>query len=169
VSFNAANREEYERVMGINFERTVRNLRNFMSFNREHRVVSRPVVLSRISDGTPADALYDVACKKLFAEFTPGRDYVTNVKYRTDWLGRISTNPSPVPYAYPCGGWFDINIFCTGVVPHCCMDGHGDYSIGDVNKSSVLDIYNSRAFRRYRQNLTSREQAHPCNTCSLLQ
>jgi sulfatase maturation enzyme AslB (radical SAM superfamily) len=169
VSFNAATRVEYERVMGIDFDRTVKNLRNFMAFNREHHVVSSPLILSRVSDLTATDAEFAAGCQELFSDYTAGEDYVVNVKQRADWLGRMSTSASAIPFAYPCGSWFDINIFCTGIVPHCCMDGHADYPVGDVNKSSVLEIYNGPAFRKYRETLTSRETAHPCNTCSLMQ
>ncbi len=65
--------------------------------------------------------------------------------------------------------WFDLDITCTGTVLHCCMDAHGDYAIGDITGSSVLDVYNSPGFKAYRESLVSRESVHPCNTCSLYQ
>lgn len=169
VSFNAARCEEYEQVMGIDFDRTVKNLRSFMTVNRTHKIVRGPIVLSRVADHTSTDDAFIGDCQKLFAEFTYGEDYTAKAKNRTDWLGQVSAASSPIPHALPCGSWFDIHIFCTGVVPHCCMDSYGEYSIGDVNKSSVLEVYNSPGFRRYRDQFFSREQAHPCNTCSLLQ
>lgn len=167
VSFNAATRDEYEAVMGIDFERTVNNLKRFMAFQQNQSSIP-PVILSRVSDGTSTDAAFDSACRDLFAEFTHGVHYITTIKARTDWLGHVSTTPSPVP-SIPCGAWFDINIFCTGVVPHCCMDGHGDHSIGDVNKSSVLEIYNDPVFSHLRELSTSREYVYPCSVCPLMQ
>jgi hypothetical protein len=169
VSFNAANQEEYERVMGIDFARTIDNLSRFMALNRERKVLSGPFILSRVADLTERDDAFAPQCRKLFPDFAAGEDYRTHVKNRTDWLGSIATEQSQIPYTLPCGAWFDINVFCTGLVPHCCMDAKGDYAIGDVTRASLLEIYNSPRFRTYRETLTSRETAHPCNRCALLQ
>ena len=169
VSLNAANREEYEAVMGIDFERTVANLRRLMAFNREHRIYPGPLLLSRVADHTPADRRYEPECIALFGEFEAGVDFAVRVKNRTDWLGRVDVEHSPVPHALPCGAWFDLDITCTGTVLHCCMDAHGDYAIGDVTSSSVLDVYNAPAFRAYRETLFARESVHPCSTCPLIQ
>ena len=169
VSFNAANRQEYERVMGIDFDRTIDNLSRFMALNRERKVLSGPFILSRVADLTERDADFEPQCREVFRDFVLGEDYRTHVKNRTDWLGSVATEQSQIPYTLPCGAWFDINVFCTGLVPHCCMDAKGEYAIGDVTKSSVLEIYNSPRFRTYRETLTSRETAHPCSRCALLQ
>ena len=68
----------------------------------------------------------------------------------------------------PCNQWFDISIFCNGVVPHCCMDAKGDFPFGDVNKQSLLEIYNNPQFRNLRQNVISRDVIYPCNSCALM-
>jgi radical SAM protein with 4Fe4S-binding SPASM domain len=54
----------------------------------------------------------------------------------------------------------------SGKVALCCMDGEGKYVVGDVNNSSVLEIYNSPEYRKMRQYSFSRlSAANPCNTC----
>lgn len=169
VSMNAANRGDYERIMVIGLERPVDNLRRLMGFNRAHGVYPPPLVLSRVAEMTSADASFADGCAGPFSEFSPGADFVAHVKNRTDWLGAVETAHSPVPYGMPCGAWFDLDITCTGKVLHCCMDAHGEYAIGDVTRESVLDIYNSPAFRIYRESLTCRGSVHPCCTCPLLQ
>jgi hypothetical protein len=58
VSLNAGNKAEYERVMAINFDRTVKNLRALMELNRHQRI---------------------------FHGFERGVDFVAKVKNRTDW------------------------------------------------------------------------------------
>jgi hypothetical protein len=47
------------------------------------------------------------------------------------------------------------------------MDGHSEYPWGDVNKNSVLEIYNSEAYLSLRKNIFSRKDVTPCNTCNL--
>jgi len=81
----------------------------------------------------------------------------------------LDSTQSRKPNELPCNAWFDINIFCNGIVPHCCMDATGKFAIGDARESSVLEIYNSEEFRFLRENLSTRESAFPCNSCSLLQ
>ncbi|MFC1491983.1 SPASM domain-containing protein [Nitrospinota bacterium] len=98
-----------------------------------------------------------------------GVDYISHVKIRSNWLGATDDIQSPIPYALPCGSWFDINILCTGVVPLCCMDSNGDYAIGNVNENTVLEIYNKERFKNLRENEVSRESVFPCNTCANIQ
>ena len=169
VSFNAADTDEYQRAMGISFERTVTNIRALLGFLRENGLCKKPVVLSRVGDNSDGDALYAGACASLFPEFEEGKDFVAIAKPRTDWLGRVNTARDETPYGLPCGAWFDITIFCDGIVPHCCMDAHGDYAIGDVREQSVLEIYNSPGFRTLREHHSAREGVEPCNRCPLLQ
>lgn len=169
VSFNAAIREEYEAVMGIDFERTVGHLRRLMAENREARFLARPIVLSRVSDGTSRDHSFAQDCRALFGGYEDGADYVTHVKARTNWLGAMHDSQSPIPHALACSAWLDINITCTGIVPLCCMDANLEHAIGDANTTNLLDIYNSPAFRGLRESETARENLDPCGTCSLLQ
>jgi hypothetical protein len=169
VSFNAANRADYRRIMGIDFDRTVANVTALLAANRQDRFLDGPVVLSRVGEGGPGDQAYAGECRGLFPGFDEGRDFVAHVKSRADWLGGVDEHQSAVPFAYPCGAWFDLNIMCTGKVPLCCMDSEGKFEIGDVNTRSVLEIYNGATFRAYREGPASRETVYPCNTCALIQ
>ncbi len=169
VSFNAANKKEYEATMKMDFSRTVENLKELMMEKQKFRFFEGPVVLSRVSDLSDGDTIYAEECANLFGDFTPGKDFVTWVKNRASWLGTIPEKQSSIPHELPCNAWFDINIFCDGVVPHCCMDATGKYSIGNVKTSSILAIYNDVSFKYLRSQMAIREDVYPCNSCSLLQ
>ena len=169
VSFNAATQEEYEAVMGIDFDRTVGHLKRLMAENREARFLAQPIVLSRVSDGTSRDQSFAEDCRALFGGYEDGADYVSHVKARTNWLGAMHDSQSPIPHALPCSAWLDINVTCTGIVPLCCMDANLEHSIGDANTTNLLEIYNSPAFRGLRESETAREALDPCGSCSLLQ
>lgn len=169
LSFNAANKTEYEASMGIDFERTVGHIKKLIAANREKRIYNGPLVLSRVQDLTDADKRFEGECRALLPEFTYGVDYMAHVKNRADWLGSVDVKQTAIPYTLPCSAWFDINIFTNGTVPHCCFDSKGEYPIGNVNEKSVLEIYNSKPFRMYRERMTSRENISPCNSCALLQ
>ncbi len=167
VSFNSAEKDEYEAAMGIDFHRTVANIRAFMERNRRRPLVGSPLVLSRVSSLSGRDAAFAEECRSLFAEFEFGKDYQPHVKTRADWLGAIEGGQSAIPHGLPCHQWHNLSILCTGIVPHCCMDTRAAFAIGDVAGEGLLEIYNKARFRNLRRSLTSRQGAHPCNTCSL--
>jgi len=169
VSFNAADPDEYTRIMGIPFERTVANINSLLRFFRDHPMCKLPLNISRVGDDSASDQVYLRTCASLFPDFVEGRDFLVQCKARTDWLGRVETTMTEIPYSLPCGAWFDINIFCDGRVPHCCMDAHGEFTIGDVRKQSVLEIYNNPSFRNLREHHSAREGIDPCCRCSLMQ
>lgn len=167
ISFNHANKFEYENSMHLNFDRTVRNLTRLISDNKERKFY-HSIRLSRVKDSTYKDQQFIDECRSLFDAFEYNVDYTINLANRCDWLNDIDTNKTPVPYTFPCRQWLGITIFCNGTVPLCCMDARGKFSIGDLNKSSILEIYNRKHFRHLRESTPSRETVYPCNTCSLM-
>jgi tetratricopeptide (TPR) repeat protein len=165
VSFNAAKKNEYEAVMGIDFERTVSNIRRLLTENRTRHYFNFPVTLSRVSSMDERDSRFEDECKNVFAGFEYGREFVAVCRRRANWLQQSAH--TSVPYLEPCNQWFNISVLCTGIVPHCCMDATGRFALGDANGESILDIYNSPRFRTYRDSVPARETVYPCNTCAL--
>jgi hypothetical protein len=169
ISFNAANKEEYEQSMMIDFGRTVNNIKRLLNENRKRKFLKDPICLSRIGTGDEADMRFIEECQSLFSEYKCNEEFRPAYKNRADWLGSIPTDgQSQIPSSQPCQQWFNISVFCNGIVPHCCMDAKGEFPFGDVNKQSVLEIYNSPQFRNLRENVMSRDVIYPCNTCALL-
>lgn len=72
---------------------------------------------------------------------------------------------------YPCShAWSSMAIRYNGQVVPCCRDLQGAYIVGNVNKSSLLEIWNSPALQKLRrcqkhQNLNS---IPLCRSCSKL-
>jgi len=169
ISFNAANKEEYEQSMVIDFDRTVSNIKRLFNENRKRKFLKDPIYLSRIGTGDEADMRFIGECQSLFSEYECNEEFRPVYKNRTDWLGSIETQgQSQIPSSQPCQQWFNISVFCNGVVPHCCMDAKGEFPFGNVNEQSILEIYNSPQFRNLRENVISRDVIYPCNTCALL-
>lgn len=167
ISFNAANKDEYEKTMGIDFDRSVANIKRFIGENRKRKFVEGSVYLSRVATEDEADKRFMDECKSLFAEYQCNDDFFPVCKNRAEWLGHVSVGGRKRQILMPCNQWFNISIHCNGLVPHCCMDAKGEFSFGDINKQSVLEIYNSPNFRNFRENVISRDVIYPCNTCSL--
>lgn len=170
VSLNFATPEEYKVGMGLDFAKTIANIRLLLNLQRKHKLAIEPVLLSRVRDGSGADERFqNIIADEVLPDFVLGVDYDISLKSRADWLGLQDTGQSRIPYSHPCRSWFDITVLANGIVPHCCMDAEAQYVIGDANRQGLLDIYNSPHYRSLRESATCREHIHPCNTCALLQ
>lgn len=54
----------------------------------------------------------------------------------------------------------------TGEVSLCCNDPYGKYTLGDVNKNSLVDIWFGEQFTNIRKNMVSgRENLEKCSSC----
>lgn len=160
ISFNDHREVEYEQTMKIPYRKTMERLHMIHRAKAEKQLTIR-VVLSRVSDGSPADQAFAAWVKVHFPLF----DVV--LFPRGGWIGQVNVASAPVP-AVGCTRWFDLSITATGVVAHCCMDGKAEYPIGNVNHEHVLEIYNKPEYRRLRASLSTRLEAEPCNRCGFL-
>ena len=151
VSLNSHIPEEYERVMGMDFERTAKRLDYLHSQPFPHNVVLSTV-------GYPNEA-FRFYCWQRWPRFE-------SVAIKRDaWLGYVDAQKKEVPDT-PCSRWFELSIMANGVVSLCCMDSEGKFAIGDINEQTMLDVYNAPHWRARRENLVSRKTIHPCKTCS---
>lgn len=148
VSLNSHDPEEYERIMGLPFERTARRLDSL-----HKRVFPHEVVLSTV--GWPNEA-FRRYCFERWPKFTS----IVTQKY--DWLGWTTTDAKFVPDT-PCQRWLELSITATGKAALCCMDAEAAYSPGDVNHMTLLDVYaRTKDLRRRRD----REGIDPCGRCT---
>lgn len=163
ISLNFDDPDEYQEVMKLPFDRTLRRL-DVLHERKLKGDVPFPVRLTRVSDNRLTDTRYVLWVREKYPAFEP---VVVN---RNDWIGEIAdpAAATEVPDA-PCHRWFDMSITATGRVAMCCMDSEAKYPKGDVNTSHVLEIYNQPHLRRLREQLISRRAAgDPCNRCTYL-
>ena len=151
VSLNSHDPDEYQSLMNIPFERTAKRLDNLHSQYFPH-----PVVLSTV--GYPNEDF-----RRYCFERWPRFESVAIGK--SSWLGYTEAQRQEVP-DMPCLRWFELSIMANGVVSLCCMDGQGDFPIGDLNDSTLLEVYNSPHYRERRERLLSRLQVDICKTCT---
>lgn len=160
ISLHDNRPEVYERLMGIPFERTIRNVEALHELKASGGI-DFPIELSRVGDGSAYDDEFCRWGRERFPLFTV---YSTA---RADWMGAVKTLVSPVP-GVGCGQWFNINILADGRVAFCCIDAEGVSAIGDTNQHHILEIYNLPRRRALREQLYDRSQVEQCANCSLL-
>src|SRR5579872_296302 len=117
ISLHEMDPQSYERVVGIPYERTIRNVEALHAM-KESGGISFPVEISRVGDGSARDREFCEWGRNKFPLFTV---YATA---RTNWIGAVSTIVSPIPQA-PCGQWFNLNFLPSGREMFCCVDANG--------------------------------------------
>jgi hypothetical protein len=163
VSLNTMDATEYENVMHIELDKTLRRL------DVLHDYVARgefklKVHITRVSMDLASDQEFIVACKQRYPHFD------VFINRRNDWIGTVENGNAllQVPDA-ACRRWFDLSITATGKVAMCCMDGEAQYPKGDAAQQHVLEIYNQPHLQMLRLLLPSRLASDsPCNTCTYL-
>lgn len=145
ISLNEYRAKEYQALMGAKFDKVVKNIDMLHESDFCH-----PVTLGRVG----VDQGFRDFCEKRWPDFK-----VAMIK-KDGWLGY--TKPDDWTPQGQCTRWYELSILSTGIVSLCCMDAHGDYSIGDINKESLMDVYNRWDFRKHE----TRENLTPCKECT---
>lgn len=156
VSLNSHIPEEYERVMGLNFEQTAKRLDYLHSQPFPHNVVLSTV-------GYPNED-FRFYCYERWPNFES-----VAIK-RDSWLGFVDAQNTHVPDT-PCSRWFELSIMADGRVAHCCMHSGEDkrYDIGDLANQTMHEVYNAPRWRDRREKMVSRrslDETSPCARCS---
>ncbi len=152
VSVHEPDAGTYKSVLGIDQRHVVANLDALHKTDFRH-----PVHILRVgTDG--AEEFRDWVWDR-WPEFTPV------VVWKSSWLGYTSPDRPVVPDT-ACSRWFELSIMSTGIVSLCCMDGEGKFPIGDVTKQTMLEVYNSPAWRERRELMLSRRSVPVCESCS---
>jgi hypothetical protein len=151
VSLNETDPEKYHALMGLKFEITSKRLDMLHEMDFPH-----PVMLSTVGHPNEEFRYY---CWKRWPKFE------SMAITQSSWLGQVDSQIDVVPDT-PCSRWFELSIMASGIVSLCCMDSEGRFPIGDVNKQTLLEIYNAPAWRERREKMLSRKAMHPCSTCT---
>lgn len=156
ISLNSHIPEEYERLMGLDFERTAKRLDYLHSVDFPHTVVLSTV-------GFPNEP-FRRYCYDRWPKFD-------SLALKKDaWIDFTDPQITEVPDT-PCSRWFELSIMATGKVATCCMDSGEDerWIIGDVTKQTMLEVYNAPLWRERRERMLSRKQLDeraPCAGCT---
>lgn len=158
VSLNSTDEVEYRDLMKIDFFHTAQKL-DFLHDEVRHKEFKHVVILSRVVQGNELDVQFIKYCKTRWPSF------VVQMIKKDGWLGYTDPQMKKVPQI-PCARWWELSIMSTGIAALCCMDGTGQYSVGNVNDTSLLDIYNQPGLLKMRQGLIDRSNVSPCNRCT---
>jgi Radical SAM superfamily/Iron-sulfur cluster-binding domain len=154
ISLNEWRAKEYQELMGIPFDKTAKNLDLLHDLVAE-RQFPHQVVLSKVGQ----DKDFQYYCRTRWPLFK------LSIIKKDGWLGFTEPDDGAIPDS-PCIRWFELSIMANGIVSLCCMDGTGEYAIGDLNKQTMLEVYNDPAWKERREALWSRKKVFPCSRCT---
>lgn len=160
VSLNSHVPADYRALMGLHFDQTAQKLDTLHTLI-ETGNFHHPVILSKVSATPHNEWTFEDYCKTRWPLF------LTHIIKRDGWLGFVPPADPRIPDA-PCGRWFELSILATGLVSLCCMDGKGEFPIGDLRSehATLLSIYNAPHYKERREHMLSRRAVHPCSTCT---
>ncbi len=153
ISINSNNPEDYERIMGLPFERTVKNIDRLHEMKCAGKI-NFNVRLTHVTNSRQKSVEINNWLVERWPEFNP-------CSYRAmDWLGLMpdetrGQEPSDVP-ALPCLDWHQVHILADGSEALCCFDALGKFASGNVNDQHILEMYNVDWQRKARRLLVSR-------------
>ncbi len=173
-SFDGYDKETYEsiRIRG-NFEKTVSNILTFLELKEKMRK-NTYTIFETIEFETPDEE--QLAKRREFRrqfEGLPLDKFV--VKKPHNWAGRMEIKGMSLEKQKrkfsPCTLiWYSQTIFWDGTVVPCPQDFFGEYPVGDVNNSTLSEIWNGERIVELRKKMNIRDYktVNPCVDCDRL-
>jgi hypothetical protein len=161
VSVNEHRPRQYAETMGLPFERIVARL-DLIHGMKLSGVLKFPVFVSRVGDGTSADAEFLEWVRTQY----PSLNGLVTV--RGNWLGAVQGSIGAAPNV-GCRQWFQLHVLADGKVAYCAIDSDGVRGTGDAKCQHVIhEIYRRPLWAKLRSEISSRLEVDVCRTCPML-
>ncbi len=171
-SLNEVQKDKYEKLMKLSFEKTVKNLKNIHQ-TLESTGYRIPIYLSRVSTSAKGDRNFTEFCEKEFPLFKNGllklNNWSSTNTYSTNHQ-QLSYEPLQAFKVLPCKRWHDLSIMSNGEVALCCMDsGIAKLNLGNVKTHDCLELYRRKYEKFIPPDNKRGSSSHPCNSCTYQQ
>jgi len=153
-SIDGATKETFEKIrVGLNFEQVISNITNLLKLRKQFNKTKPKVIIDMVV--TPNGKNEVNQLKKKWQNLADqviirsmhyfegiNENLIIYAKKKTEKI----KGDFPCPYL-----WKSFTIFQNGQVSLCCMDVNGRNIVGDVNQSSIKDIWHGKLINKYRQ------------------
>ncbi len=174
-SFDGYTRKEYEKNRaGADYERTLENIKEFLTIKKELRAKKPLTVIQVMECGSNGKTSKRLQQRYHFLKRFDGHapDRITTRKPH-NWGGLLNgygpgPNSLPVTTEHACTfPWYSLTIFFDGRVYPCPQDFMGKIPIGDLKKNSIREIFNGQAIKELRKMFKSKKiiKSLPCSSC----
>ena len=158
LNFPSINKVEYEQLMGLNYEESLKNVREFIKLAERVRFKGRYRIII-VSSYTPNQDI----------DFWNAEGIEAKVYNKLSRGGAVTTAHEPKEKISGCKynretEW--MHVLHNGLVVLCCMDWYRSAVLGDANKDSLKTIWQNPLYADVRRRVqTSSDKSFICNKC----
>lgn len=171
-SFDGYDKATYENIRrGANFEQTLANILHFLRLKKA-QTKTRPLVVFEVINfsGKTDDSERQQAFQQQF-DGLPLEKFT--LKSAHNWGGKYDANGNPLHPEKYCActfPWYALIVFWNGKVSPCPQDFFNNLCLGDVNHSTLWEIWHGEPLVTLREKMKTKQyrDLNPCATCDLL-
>lgn len=149
ISFNGFDKRSYEKVMGLDYDRSKRNIERLIYWrNKLNPDLRIRMSMALVVDNQHGIDRYIKSWEKKVNSVSVNRVHTYGGAVE-DFSGefKIDFDKKTFPCKYL---WNTITIGVNGDVFLCCLDYEGTYCFGNINDEKILDIFYSQEFEKIR-------------------
>lgn len=150
ISLNGYNRQNYQEVMKIDYQKTIKNLKELIKIKKEnnsHLKIRISMTLVKVNENSATKFIKKWSPLVDSVSVNKVHDYNNSVK---DINNKFKINFQKT--AFPCRYiWDTITIDVNGKVVLCCLDYESQYNFGNINSQSILKSFYSSKFELIRK------------------
>ena len=159
ISMDAAGKEVFESTrLGLNYDKVVANVERLIRIRNEAGKRRPKLILSFVRQNNSAEEQAFIAHWRQKAD----KIHVTDLH---NWAGTLNTESD---VNYPCyRPWLTFTVLWDGRVSLCCADFDGRTVLGDLNTSTIQEIWNAEPYRQARRLHLESGGPDICRSCDL--
>ena len=159
ISVDASGKEVFESTrIGLKYDKVIANIERLVRLRAESGTRRPKLILSFVRQNNSADEQAFIEHWRAIAD----KIHVTDLH---NWAGTLNTESD---VNYPCyRPWLTFTVLWDGRVSLCCADFDGRTILGDLNTSSIREIWNAEPYRLARREHLESGGPDICRACDL--
>jgi MoaA/NifB/PqqE/SkfB family radical SAM enzyme len=159
ISVDASGREVFERTrLGLKYDKVIANIERLVRLRGELGKRRPKLILSFVRQNDSEDERAFIEHWRTIAD----KVHVTDLH---NWAGTLNRESA---VNYPCyRPWLTFTVLWDGRVSLCCADFDGREILGDLNSSTIREVWNAEPYVRVRREHLERGGPDICQACDL--
>jgi len=156
---------DYERNMGLRWDIILNNLRALKDMQDKYHFTKLFRVGAIDDEDNPQNntKFINFVISEGFNNPDINKDMSYSIAFKTNWMGTLKVK-NTLGINEECRFLAHLCILYDGSVSLCCYDYDGKYILGNLNKQTILEVYNGAERAKY---LIGVKKDHtPCNLCN---
>ena len=159
ISVDASGKEVFESTrVGLNYDKVIANIERIVRIRKELGRRRPKLILSFVRQNNSVE-------EQAFIEHWKGIADKIHITDLHNWAGTLNRESD---VNYPCyRPWLTFTVLWDGRVSLCCADFDGRNVLGDMNSSTIKEIWNSEPYVRTRRLHLESGGPDICRSCDL--